>query len=109
MTDETLNDTSDSVNSNNEVPYGKVKYDRITVSLDKESSKLLEIFIREVRDTSGYKIAKSDIIRELIKLLPDMNLIPFYLASPVDISKQFEAIRQDLRLLNISKQSKHQS
>lgn len=70
--------------------------DRISFALDREVSRIIEDFCYKVRDETDYKISKSEIIIELIKLLPVLNLNLFYLASYKDVLSQFEIIRKKI-------------
>lgn len=72
------------------------KYDRLTVSLNKETSEILESLVRKVRDETGYKVKKTEIIIELIKLLPVFEINTFLMGSKEDIKTQFETIKKKI-------------
>ena len=82
-----------------EITKSKV-YDRLTVSLDESTSKMLETFVRQVRDETGFKLAKSDVVQELIKLVPDLKLNAFFCGSMDDVKNQFDIIRKKLNQLS---------
>ena len=83
-----------SRSSGKRIPAGK--YERLTVSLDEATSKILEALVRRIRDETDYKISKSEFVGELIKLIPAFEINPFYLGSAEDIKTQFETIRKKL-------------
>lgn len=66
--------------------------DRISFAIDREVSRIIEDFQYKVRQETDYKISKSEIITELIKLLPRFNINPFYMGSYQDVLNQFEII-----------------
>lgn len=76
------------------IPAGK--YERLSVSLDEDTSKMLEALIRKIRDETGYKISKSEIVNELIKLLPAFEINTFFLGSVEDVKTQFETIKKKI-------------
>lgn len=75
-------------------------YDRLTVALDETTSKMLESFVRQVKDETGYKLAKSEIVQQLIKLIPELKLNAFYCGSLDDVNNQFDVIRKKLNQLS---------
>lgn len=75
------------------------KYERVTVSLDKETSIMFDDFVHKIKRETGFKISKSIIVKELIKLIPALNLNPFYMASQDDVKNQFEIIKKKLNQL----------
>ena len=83
---------TDTVGS--DTPAGK--YDRLTVSLNDETSKILESLVRKVRDETGYKVKKTEIVIELIKLLPAFEINTFLMGSKEDVKTQFETIRKKI-------------
>lgn len=75
-------------------------YDRITISLDRATFTMFDDFCIKVRRETGFKIAKSDIVAELIKLIPDLKLQAFYLGSSEDLKNQFETIKKKLNQIS---------
>jgi len=71
-------------------------FERIGVSLPAETYKELELFVRDVRDKTGYKISKSELMVQLIKLLPALKVDPELLTSEEDVQTVFNTVRQNI-------------
>lgn len=71
--------------------------DRFSFTCERNTSRILETFVRAVRDETGWRISQSLIIEELIKLLPMLKINPFYLGSKQDVINQFEIIRNKIK------------
>ena len=82
-----------------ETDQARNKFERIGVSLSAEDYKALETFVREVRDKAGYKIAKSELLAELFKLLPALKVDPESLTSEEEVKKNFDIVRRKIEAL----------
>jgi len=71
---------------------------RESYSCTKDVSKILETFVRGVRDETGYKISKSELIAELIKLLDALKIDKFYLGSSEDVKNYFQNLRENINI-----------
>lgn len=79
-----------------ETDQAKNKFERIGVSLPAETYKELELFVRDVRDKTGYKISKSELMVQLIKLLPALKVDPELLTSEEDVQTVFNTVRRNI-------------
>ena len=75
----------------------KVKREHISFGIEVEVFDIIQDFIDKVRKETRYKISKSEIITELIKLFPLLKLNPKYITSYEDVLANFETAGKKIK------------
>lgn len=74
----------------------KTKREHISFGIDVEVFDIIQDFVDKVRKETRYKISKSEIMTEIIKLFPLLKLNPKYMTSYEEVLNQFEIVKKKI-------------